>query len=85
MSNVDIELKLEPADNDRLANLCGQFDENLRLIERRTGVDIGNRGNQFSLSGSDDAVVVTEQVIRDLYSLTMSKAISANDVHLELH
>lgn len=84
MSTVDIELKLEPADNDRLANLCGQFDENLRLIERRTGVDIGNRGNQFKLSGTDDAVVVTEQVIRDLYRLTTSKSISANDVHLEL-
>ncbi len=84
MSSVDIEVRLEPADNERLANLCGQFDENLRLLERRTGVEIGNRGNQFQLSGEDDAVVVTEQVIRELYTLTASQAISANDVHLEL-
>ena len=84
MSIVAIELNLEPVDNDRLANLCGQFDENLRLLERRTGVEIGNRGNQFKLSGDDDAVVITEHIIRQLYGLTESKAISANDVHLEL-
>ena len=82
MSAVDFTL--EPADNERLANLCGQFDEHLRLLERRTGVDIGNRGNTFQLSGSDDAVVVTEQVIRQLYDLTATKTISAGDVHLEL-
>lgn len=84
MSTVAIELNLEPVDNDRLANLCGQFDENLRLLERRTGVEIGNRGNQFKLSGDDDAVVITEHIIRQLYGLTESKAISANDVHLEI-
>jgi phosphate starvation-inducible PhoH-like protein len=30
---------LEPADNNRLANLCGQFDEHLRQVERRLGVE----------------------------------------------
>jgi len=79
-----VDFILEPADNERLANLCGQFDEHLRLLERRTGVDIGNRGNAFQLSGNDDAVVVTEQVIRQLYDLTATKTISAGDVHLEL-
>ena len=53
MSRVAIELALEPADNERLANLCGQFDEHLRLLERRTGVEIGNRGNQFKLVGGN--------------------------------
>ena len=84
MSRVAIELALEPADNERLANLCGQFDEHLRLLERRTGVEIGNRGNQFKLVGGNDEVVVTERVIRQLYALTGSRPISASDVHLEL-
>ena len=84
MSVVAIEMQLEPVDNERLANLCGQFDEHLRLLERRTGVEIGNRGNQFKLTGSDGDVVVTERVIRSLYSLTGSKTISPADVHLEL-
>lgn len=84
MSLAEIELRLEPADNERLANLCGQFDEHLRLLERRTGVDIGNRGNTFKLYGEDDAVIVTEHIIRQLYDLTAARSISANDVHLEL-
>jgi phosphate starvation-inducible PhoH-like protein len=84
MSNVAVELALEPVDNERLANLCGQFDEHLRLLERRTGVEIGNRGNQFKLRGPDDDVVVTERVIRQLYSMTATKTVSPEDVHLEL-
>ena len=38
------ELTLEPDDNARLARLCGRFDENLRQIEGRLGVEIRNRG-----------------------------------------
>ena len=32
-------LALEPDDNNRLANLCGQFDENLRYIETNISVN----------------------------------------------
>lgn len=78
------QVTLDPADNERLANLCGQFDEHLRILERRTGVEIGNRGNQFSLTGTDGDVFTTERVIRQLYQLTEFKTVSASDVHLEL-
>ncbi len=81
---TDRLIVLEPADNERLANLCGQFDEHLRMLERRTGVDIGNRGNTFNLSGSDHAVRAAESAIRQLYEMTASKILCANDVHLEL-
>ena len=84
MNTAEIDIALEPADNQRLANLCGQFDENLRLLERRTGVEIGTRGNQFKLVGDHDVVVVTERVIRELYSLTGTRSITGADVHLEL-
>ncbi len=30
-------LVLEPADTERLANLCGQFDQHLKQIESRLG------------------------------------------------
>ncbi len=82
--STDRLIVLEPADNERLANLCGQFDEHLRMLERRTGVDIGNRGNTFNLSGADHAVRATESAIRQLYEMTASKILCANDVHLEL-
>ncbi len=42
---------LEPNDSRRLASLCGPFDQNLKFIERRMGVRIRNRGNEFQLSG----------------------------------
>ena len=45
------DLVLEPADNERLANLCGQFDENLKQIERRLGVEIRSRGNRMQALG----------------------------------
>ncbi|MCB1612022.1 MAG: phosphate starvation-inducible protein PhoH, partial [Xanthomonadales bacterium] len=52
-STLDSEtLILEPEDNERLANLCGPFDEHLREVELRVGVEIANRGNLFRLSGA---------------------------------
>ena len=85
MKSKEIQLELEPIDNSRLANLCGQFDENLRYIEKNTGVSIGNRGNQFRLSGLDAKVLdATEKVLRRLYLITESSSVSVEDVHLEL-
>ncbi len=78
------ELTLEPFENDRLANLCGQFDDNLRLIERRLGVGISNRGNVFSISGSETARAVTQQLLQDLYAATGERALAPGDVHLHL-
>lgn len=76
---------LEPADNQRLANLCGQFDEHLRQLEQRLGVEINNRGNMFHIIGDEqNAVKVAEAVIRDLYASTDSNAITPETVHLML-
>ena len=85
MESKEIQIELEPIDNSRLANLCGQFDENLRYIEKNTGVSIGNRGNQFRLSGLDaKALDATEKVLRRLYLITKSSSVSVEDIHLEL-
>jgi len=51
-SAIDSEtLTLEPEDNERLANLCGPFDEHLSAVALRMGVQIANRGNLFRISG----------------------------------
>ncbi|HRP36047.1 MAG TPA: phosphate starvation-inducible protein PhoH, partial [Gammaproteobacteria bacterium] len=60
-ANLVRDLVLEPADNQRLANLCGQFDEHLKQIERRLGVSIGSRGNRFQIEGPERAVDATER------------------------
>lgn len=42
----------EPVDNERLSNLCGAFDENLRQIETALEVNIARRGEQFTIGGA---------------------------------
>ncbi len=79
-----LEFVLEPVDNLRLANLCGQFDEHLRQVERRLGVEINNRGNQFRVIGDPRAVRVTQQVLNDLYEATDHESLAPAQVHLFL-
>jgi len=75
---------LEPADNARLANLCGQFDEHLRHIEQRLGVEIKNRGNHFRLHGPAEALRSASRLLVQLYSLAESEAVTPQRVHLAL-
>ena len=61
---------LEPFEARRFANLCGQFDEHLRLIEQRLGLEIRNRGNQFELVGDTQRSHTAERLLRRLYRET---------------
>lgn len=65
-----IEFSLLPADNARLANLCGQLDEHLRRVEAHFGVEIANRGNAFRVSGASESAQAAERVLKDLYAAT---------------
>jgi phosphate starvation-inducible PhoH-like protein len=79
-----LDFTLEPADNDRLANLCGLFDEHLRQLERRLGVEINNRANHFQVIGDDRAARAAGQVLRLLYDSTRQEELSPERVHLHL-
>lgn len=74
----------EPADNLRLANLCGQFDEHLRQIEQRLGVEINNRGNNFKVIGEANSVQVTEDLLRELYNDTETVELDSSIINLSL-
>lgn len=78
------DLHLEPADNNRLANLCGPLDKNLRHIERRMGVEINNRGNAFRIIGTNKSVNITEHILQSLYEMTATETLSPEKVHLHL-
>ena len=83
MSQLDF--RVEPADNARLATLCGQFDEHLRQIESRLGVEIGNRGSHFHVEGRDAAAVASARALIDhLYELTENDTLAPEQVHLSL-
>ena len=75
---------LEPFEAHRFANLCGQFDEHLRLIEQRLAIEIRNRGNQFELIGEPKTTSAAEQLLRRLYRETKASDLSPETVHLYL-
>jgi phosphate starvation-inducible PhoH-like protein len=78
------EIELVPNDGERLANLSGPFDEHLRQIELRLGVEIANRGNLFRISGADMSVQLAERVLRDLYDSTESETLTGAQINLRL-
>jgi len=78
------DLALEPADNRRLADLCGQFDEHLRQVERRLGVEINARGNRFRILGDADSVRRAGEVLEALYAATGREALTPAGVQLFL-
>ena len=79
------DIRLEPADNARLANICGPFDQHLKQLERRLGVDIVSRGNSFQVSGPSDAARAAGEILRRMYMETESETLTAERVHLYLH
>ncbi|WP_440995979.1 PhoH family protein [Arhodomonas sp. SL1] len=79
-----IDFTLDPPDNDRLASLCGQFDEHIRQVERRLGVEIKNRGHRFRVIGEDRAALAASEVLKALYDVSSQEVISAENVHLYL-
>ncbi|HFC54012.1 MAG TPA: PhoH family protein [Gammaproteobacteria bacterium] len=79
-----IDFVLEPADNQRLANLCGQLDEHLRQLERRLGVEINNRGNRFRVIGGGGAAQLASRVVQELYQETAERSLTPSGVHLFL-
>ncbi len=83
-ASVNSIVVLEPFENERLANLCGQFDEHIRLLEQRLSVDINQRGNEFTVIGGQQAVALAERIVRILYDLTDRKSLATTDVHLQL-
>jgi len=79
------EVSLNPVDNRRLMDLCGRFDEHLRQIEKRLGVEINNRGSSFLILGEKEAVHLAHNLINKLYAQTENgDELTPAKVHLSL-
>ena len=83
-ARISRDVVLEPADNNRLANLCGQFDEHLRQIERRLDVEIASRGNRFRVTGKPGATEVGGNLLLSLFEMTDKERIDPERVHILL-
>jgi len=77
-------LVLEPANTDRLANLCGQFDQHLKQIEQRLGVEVFCRGNIFTIKGEPDTVRATSRLLSELYELSATDILTPELINLNL-
>ncbi len=78
------EIMLLPADNQRLSDFCGQFDNHLRQIEQRLQVEILNRGNSFKIIGVKQAVIAASAVMKKIYDMTAEEEITPEQVHLSM-
>ncbi|MDP2379897.1 MAG: PhoH family protein [Pseudohongiella sp.] len=78
-------LTLEPENTHRLANLCGQLNENIHQIEKALAIEIRQRGNIFQLSGMPSSVTEATRVLETLYSGTADGSLITPDlIHLTL-
>ncbi|MBN1208570.1 MAG: PhoH family protein [Myxococcaceae bacterium] len=58
--------KVDVRDNETALALCGNQNENLKLMERRLGVRVGQRGTELHLSGPSDAVAFAVRLVENL-------------------
>ncbi len=84
-SELSRHINLEPDDMKQLANLCGEFNKNLHLIEQQLGVEINNRGNHFEIIGIPKLVDKACDTLLQLYNETQSgKPLTAKEIQLAL-
>ena len=78
-----VELDFAPVDNQRLANLCGAMDENLKQLETALEVTITRRGEHFSVQGTKDRASRAAELLTRFYAQAGSE-LSIDDVQLGL-
>ncbi len=78
-----VEVSFTPVDNQRLANLCGALDENLRQIETAFDVVIARRGERFAVNGRPDHAKLAAEVLENFYAKAR-RSLSVEDVQLGL-
>jgi phosphate starvation-inducible PhoH-like protein len=85
-SKTTLHFTLTPVDSQRLLNLCGEYNKNLKTIEKHLGITINNRGHDFTIIGSKDAVKQAQQIVEQLYQATANQAfLESKDIHLALY
>ena len=81
---LSLDVDLQPANNLRLATLCGPLNQHLRQIESRMGVEINNRGQHFQITGESAAVTAAAEVLQALYQTAGHEDITPATIHLFL-
>ena len=78
-----LSFKLSPENNQQLNNVCGQLDENLRLIERNLAIEISHRGHTFKIIGPEDMAAVGKSFIAQLFKSNHTPSAQELNVNLQ--
>lgn len=74
--------ELSPLDNDRLANLCGPYDEHLQQIENFLNVEIRQHSNAFQITGEQTSIARAQQCLQQMYE--QAQALTPQKIHMIL-
>lgn len=74
-----------PDNNERLANLCGNLNSHLQMIEKHFAVEIANRGAKFKITGEASAEIAAQNLLTFLYDSTEEEILNHDIVRLALH
>ena len=81
----DLKFQLEPADQERISNLCGPTNSILKQIEKALDIKIINRGANFKIKGHASGLIIGKIIITKLYrELDKVNELSPSSVHLYL-
>lgn len=83
MKPKPVSLSFSPVDNQRLANLCGALDENIKQIEIILDVSIARRGENFSLHGKPEQTKLAVQTLKNFYNQSQHH-LSIDQIQLSL-
>ncbi|MCK5359597.1 MAG: PhoH family protein, partial [Gammaproteobacteria bacterium] len=76
---------LQSVNNEKLARLCGQFNENIKQIEKYFDTRILHRGGDFTVFGGKALTSRVEAVIQELYArVTEGEELDTSNVHVAL-
>jgi phosphate starvation-inducible PhoH-like protein len=79
-----LDFDLLPTNNNRLANLCGQFNEHLHQLESYFDVGIACRSSHFQIEGRDANQRAAMAAIKNLYKATDQETLTPSSVQLYL-
>jgi phosphate starvation-inducible protein PhoH and related proteins len=77
----DTRVELQFDDNRLLADLLGEFDAHLSLLEERLGMQAVVHGNVVLLEGPEDACATARSVLEELYArLKTGQSVGVGDI-----